>query len=79
MALFAGGAAAQVSGDDLACLFLERPELFAGFRDVTIETMNVTLGTAGTVGRVEGRVTYADEGSQRPYTATLRKGTRGNS
>lgn len=73
LALFADDALPNVSADDLDRLFEERPELFAGFRDVTVETINVTRGTMGTVGRVEGLVTYAGGSPQRSYTATLRK------
>lgn len=73
VALFTGDTAAQVSVDDLARLFQERPELFAGFTDVTVETINVTRGTAGTVARIEGIVSYVGETSQRSYTATLRE------
>lgn len=73
IALFADDAATQVSVGDLARLFQERPELFAGFSNVTVETINVTRGTIGTIGRVEGHVTYEGDASQRTYTATLRK------
>jgi len=73
LALFADDAKAEVSAADLQRLFDERPELFASISDVTIETINVTRGTAGTVARVEGFVEHPDGAPRRPYTATLRK------
>lgn len=73
MALFTSDTATQVSVDDLARLFEERPELFADFTDVAAETINVTRGTVGIVARLEGFVTYASTTPQRRYTATLRK------
>lgn len=71
--LFAAAAGADVSLDDLARLFDQRPEIFAGFSDVTVGSLQVTSGTWGTTGRVEGFVTYADEAPQRRYAAVLRK------
>lgn len=73
LALFADDARSEVSASDLERLFDERPELFGDVSDVTVETINVTRGTAGTVARVEGFVVHTDGAPRRPYTATLRK------